>query len=158
LIFLTVGTQFSFDRLVQAIDRMVEEGLINDEIVAQTGQSKYTPRHFKVVETLEKSVFDTMIQKASAIISHAGMGSIIMAFEYQKPLLVMPRLARYKEVVNDHQVGIARQFAQAGHLLMAMDEAELPPKIKLLKTFVPRPRENQSQQVAERIRRFLEMI
>ncbi len=156
MIFLTVGTQFPFDRLIKAVDELAAEGLITDKIIAQAGKSKYAPRHFEVVEALDKAAFDRMIENSAAIISHAGMGSIAMALEHHKPLLVMPRLARYGEVVNDHQVGIARKFAEAGHLLAAMDETELPRIIGQLKDFVPKPRENQAEQVAARIQRFLE--
>ena len=157
MIFLTVGTQFPFDRLVRAVDKAMHKGLITDEVIAQIGKTYYTPKHFKGIEYLEKSLFDETVRHSNAIISHAGIGSIIIAFEYDKPLLVMPRLARFKEVVNDHQVGIALKFAEAGHLLAAMDESELPAKIEQLKNFVPRPRVNQAGQVVARLRRFLEI-
>ncbi len=156
MIFLTVGTQFPFDRLVRAVDALSPNGLMQEKIYAQIGDSEYVPAHFEAIPSLEKSVFDETVRNASAIISHAGMGSINLALEYNKPLLVMPRRARFKEVVNDHQVGIARKFADAGHLLLAMDETDLPDKIRQLKTFTPRPRENLADQVAARIRRFLE--
>ena len=159
MIFLTVGTQFPLDRLVKAIDETIDQGLLDEEIWAQIGQSSYQPRNFKKsTDFLEKQLFDQWMEKASKVISHAGIGSITMALDAAKPLLVMPRLRRYGEVVNDHQVDIARKFGQCGYLLAAYDIEELPEKIQSLKSFVPQKRNTQSEKVAERISKFLNQL
>jgi UDP-N-acetylglucosamine transferase subunit ALG13 len=158
MIFLTVGTQFAFDRLVGAVDEAVAKGLVYDTIYAQIGETSYVPRNFEYVRFLDKTSFDDHIAGASAVMSHAGMGIISIAFEKYKPLLVMPRRKKYGEVVNDHQVIIAKKYEQLGHLLAAYAETELPDKITQLRTFVPKPRQNQAYMVAERIRRFLSEI
>jgi len=155
MIFLTVGTQFPFDRLVKCVDDAVSQDGFKEEIFAQIGESSYRPRNFEGVSSLEKRLFDKRIREASGIISHAGMGTIMMALENHKPLLVMPRLRKYSEVVNDHQVAIARNFEKLGYILVAYEVGELPAKIKQLRTFVPRKREAQPQAVADRIARFL---
>jgi len=158
MIFLTVGTQFPFDRLVKAIDDLCERGLIHEPIVAQTGDSGYQPRHFEAVASLDKSAFDRNFQQASAVIGHAGMGTITMALENSKPLLAMPRRKKYGEVVNDHQVMLAIKFEALGHLLLARDETELADKIEQLKSFVPRPRQVDPDAVTRRIGTFLGQI
>ncbi len=155
MIFLTVGTQFPFDRLVKAVDSACSGGFVEDEIFAQIGHSSYKPENFKFVESLDKHNFDKNLKEASCLISHAGMGTITMALEHNKPLLVLPRLAKFGEVVNDHQVDIVGQFEQLGHILVAYTEDQLPEKIKELKTFVPKPRGNQAQLVVNRISGFL---
>lgn len=155
MIFLTVGTQFAFDRLVEAVDRALDDIPDVDEVFAQVGQTRYRPRNFKAVPSLDKHEFDERCRAASSIIGHAGMGTISMALELNKPLLVLPRRKKFGEVVNDHQVAIARKFEQLGHLLVAYEADELPAKLKLLPTFVPRPRQAQPQAVAERIASFL---
>lgn len=155
MIFLTVGTQFPFDRLVRAIDNVLGEGLIEDEIFAQIGQTSYKPRNFEAVASLEKRVFDEHLKAASALIGHAGMGTITMALENGKPLLVMPRLRRYREVVNDHQLAIARKFEAYGHVLVAYQEKDLRSKAGELKHFVPTRRQTQVEQVVRRISTFL---
>ncbi|MCK4793401.1 MAG: hypothetical protein KAV87_57260 [Desulfobacteraceae bacterium] len=155
MIFLTVGTQFPFARLVKAVDDVIDKGLINEEIFAQIGESPYKPRNFDYVDFLDKPFFERWMQKASGIIGHAGMGTITMALDNNKPLLVMPRLKKYDEVVNDHQVAIARRFKELGHILVAYNEHNLAEKIKQLKSFVPRQRKSQPQAVADRIARFI---
>jgi len=111
MIFLTVGTQFPFDRLVRAVDDIIEEGLISEALFAQIGESSYKPRNFESVACLEKGIYDDYVKQASSIIGHAGMGTINMALYNHKPLLVMPRLKRYNEVVNDHQLAVARRIS-----------------------------------------------
>jgi len=155
MIFLTVGTQFPFDRLVKAIDDVFDQGLINEEIFAQIGESSYKPRNFESVASLEKKLFDKYLKESSCIISHAGMGTIAMALDNYKPLLVMPRSKKYGEVVNDHQVAIAGKFEELGCILVAYDTKDLPQKMKQLRTFVPCKREAQPQAVSDRIARFL---
>lgn len=158
MIFLTVGTQFPFDRLVKAVDDLFDRGLIHEQVVAQIGDSRYQPRNFESVAWFHKSAFDRNIQQASAIIGHAGMGTITMALEHSKPLLAMPRRKKYGEVVNDHQVVLAIKFEALGHILLARDEAALPDKIEQLESFVPRPRTADPEAVARRIDAFLGQV
>jgi beta-1,4-N-acetylglucosaminyltransferase len=158
MIFLTVGTQFPFDRLVHAIDDIVGDGLIGEALFAQIGESSYKPRNFESAVSLDKKTFDDYVRQSSAIIGHAGMGTITMALSNHKPLLAMPRLKKYNEVVNDHQLGIARKFSELGHILIAYDTADLPDCIRRLKDFVPAERKANPEAVADRIVRFLNTL
>jgi UDP-N-acetylglucosamine transferase subunit ALG13 len=158
MIFLTVGTQFPFDRLVKAVDELASQNGFDEEIFGQVGTTSYQPMSFQAVASLEKTQFDKYLREAKAIISHAGMGTILMAIDYEKPLLVLPRLRKYGEAVNNHQVEIARRFEQLGHLLAAYTVEELPDKIKQLSTFHPKPRASQAHLVAQRIAQFLEEL
>jgi len=158
MIFLAVGTQFGFDRLVKAVDEAIGRDVIQEKVFAQIGPGSYLPKGMEYTTSLEKEEFDKVLTSCEAIISHAGMGNISLALKMRKPLLVMPRLKRFNEVVNDHQVDTAHTFEQLGHILVAYDEKELLEKIKLLKTFVPKKRENQAHLVARRIADFLKTI
>ena len=158
MIFLTVGTQFPFDRLVKSVDQAFDGKLINEEIFAQIGETSYKPLNFESVVSLEKNVFDKRLREASSVIGHAGMGTITMALKNHKPLLVMPRLKRYREHVNDHQVATARKFEELGHILAVYDAKDLPNGIRKLKNFVPRERKANPEAVADRIRLFLNSL
>lgn len=155
MIFLTVGTQFSFDRLVKGTDEYISLNGFKEEIFAQVGDTSYTPRNFNSIPFMKKCAFDEYVRRASQIISHAGIGNITMALSYQKPLLVMPRLKKHGEVVNDHQVMIAKKFEELGLVLAAYSVEDLPEKIKQLRTFVPKKRENQTHLVVQRISEYL---
>ncbi len=156
MIFLTVGTQFPFDRLVKTVDNAFDHGLIEGELFAQIGHSSYQPRNFQSVRFLKKRMFDERLLSSSCVISHAGIGIITSALDYNKPLLVMPRRKKYGEVVNDHQAAIAKKFAQHGYILTALSPEDLLKSIAKLKWFVPRKRQNDAARVAARVSRFLE--
>ena len=156
MIFLTVGTQFGFDRLVKAVDETVGQGVIAEEVFAQIGSGEYEPRNIKFARMLEKEDFDTKLAEASAVISHAGIGTITTAINLNKPVLAMPRLKGFGELVNDHQLHTARKFEQLGHILAVYSSDDLPAKIELLKHFVPKVRENQVLEVVNRIKKCLD--
>jgi len=158
MIFLTVGTQFPFDRLVRAIDELFDQGLLYEPVLAQIGGGTYQPRNFEAVASLDRRAFECQFQKSSAIIGHAGTGTITMALDRGKPLLVMPRRKKYREHVNDHQVELAARFEALGHILVARDETDLPPKMAELKSFTPAPRRTNPDMVARRIVHFLESL
>lgn len=156
MIFLAVGTQFPFDRLVKTLDDCLDAGLIEEEIFGQIGETSYKPRNFKSVAFLEKKDFDQTFKRATGVIGHAGIGIIRTALENNKPLLVMPRLRKFHEVVHDHQMAFAMKFEELGHVLAAYKEQDLPEKLKELKNFVPKKRETQVEAVVQRISEFLQ--
>jgi beta-1,4-N-acetylglucosaminyltransferase len=155
MIFLAVGTQFPFDRLVRAVDDCLDAGIIEEEIFGQIGNSSYKPRNFSYTDFLDKKEFDQSLINASGVIGHAGIGIIKTALDNEKPLLVMPRLRIYHEVVHDHQVEIAKKFEMLGHILAAYTEQELSVKAQELKHFIPNKREAQVKAVVKRISDFL---
>jgi UDP-N-acetylglucosamine transferase subunit ALG13 len=155
MIFLTVGTSFPFDRLVKAIDKLVGRGVLTEEFFAQVGTGAYIPRHFASVGALRKEDYDAYFSQAEAIVGHAGMGTITMALQQKKPILVMPRLKKYKELVNDHQLATAKRFEELGHVLAAYHVDELKPKLSNLMAFQPLPRNGEGELVSKVIGEFL---
>lgn len=156
MIFLTVGTYpLPFERLIKAIDAEIINGHVDDEVFAQIGECPYKPSSMKYVNMLPKEEFDRKFHEASAIISHAGIGTIQMALDDDKPLLVMPRSKKYGEVVNDHQLATARKFEELGHVVAAYDVDGLREGIRKLKDFKPQKRDVDPQLVGEKIGRFL---
>ena len=158
MIFLTVGTQFPFDRLVKAVDQAAGINGFDEQIVAQIGDTSYCPENFEAAPSVEKAVFDQHFAEADSIISHAGMGTITMALDHRKPLLVMPRLRKYGEVVNNHQLAIAQKFEQLGYLLVANGAEDVPIKMKQLNSFIPQERQPCADIVAARISTFLNKL
>lgn len=156
MIFITLGTYpLPFKRLIESLDVLFGKGLIKDEVFAQLGYTDYIPKYIPYTKLLGKDEFDNTIKNASALIGHAGIGSITLALEYKKPLLVMPRLKKFHEHVNNHQLDTALKFESLGHVLVAYNEDELADKIMSLKNFVPKPRITQGDAVAQRINDFL---
>lgn len=133
MIFLTVGTQLPFDRLVRAVDGWAATG--RAEIfgqIAEPGPQGYRPQNFDWVPHLDPEAFAGRFAASRAIVAHAGMGTILSALAAPKPLLILPRRATLGEQRNDHQLATARRFADRPGVLVCMEEAELDPALDRL--------------------------
>jgi UDP-N-acetylglucosamine transferase subunit ALG13 len=128
MIFVTVGTQGTFDRLVRTVDEWAGRHGRTD-VFAQTGPSDASYRHIRVERFIDPAKFRERVESASLVIAHAGMGSIITALELGKRIIVMPRRASMGEQRNDHQMATAKRFAQQGRIEVAFDESELLDKL-----------------------------
>lgn len=108
LIFVTVGThEQPFDRLVQEIDRLKGEGLIEDEVMIQTGYCTYEPEYCHWKKLLPYEKMWEYVQKADIVITHGGPSSFMMPLQMGKIPIVVPRQKKFGEHVNDHQVEFA---------------------------------------------------
>ena len=131
MIFVTVGTDQSFDRMLRVIDAWARENKRND-VFAQVGAGAWKPGFIESVEFLEPREFKRRFNEASLIISHAGMGTILSALIQGKPILVMPKLARLGEHRNEHQLATARRMKEMGKVNVAFDECELRQRLENL--------------------------
>jgi UDP-N-acetylglucosamine transferase subunit ALG13 len=131
VIFVSVGTQLTFDRMIKAVDEWA--GLRGrKDVFAQVGPTNYTARHIEAVPFISPKDCMAKMRAADVIVAHAGMGSIIGALELGKPILIMPRRANLGEHRNDHQLATARRFAELGKVAVAMDEHELMQRLDAL--------------------------
>jgi len=124
LIFVTVGHQMPFDRLVRAVDEWAGARGRND-IFAQIGETSYRPSHIDFAAQVDPAEFRELVAKAEAVVAHAGTGTILTALELGTPVLVMPRHGALMETRNDHQIATAERFRTLGRVEVAMDESEL---------------------------------
>jgi UDP-N-acetylglucosamine transferase subunit ALG13 len=124
VIFVTVGTQLPFDRLVRAVDDWAGETGA-PAVFAQIGDSLYRPAHMEWAPYLPSVEFRRRIAAARLVVSHAGMGNFLMAVEARKPLIVMPRRAALNEHRNDHQLATAKWLRQHPGVTVVEDAAQL---------------------------------
>ena len=111
MIFVTLGSQkIQFNRLLQKIDELVKEEAIKEEIFAQIGYSDYKPENYQYKDFLNRNEFSEIQSKADVVITHGGTGAIIGAVKKGKKVLAVPRLAKYGEHVDDHQIQLLQQF------------------------------------------------
>ena len=128
MIFVTVGSQLPFDRLIRTVDAWAE-GQQDMEIVAQIGATDYRPSNMTFYERLNPKQFEQFFKAASCIVAHAGMGTIISSLEFGKPLLVMPRRADKGEHRNDHQLMTVKQLHKYRNVNIAYSEEEFEGKL-----------------------------
>ena len=118
MIFVTVGTtHFPFDRLVASVATLD----VDDEIVVQRGASSITPENAQVIDFLSFEELADHVRRSRVVVSHAGVGSIMVALSHGKRPIVVPRLARYGEAVDDHQAQIAAMLGEQGRVT-ALDD------------------------------------
>ena len=124
MIFVTVGHQWPFDRLVACVDAWA--GTRGDvEVVAQVGATSLKPRNIRYFETVRPDQFISLVNQCHVIVGHAGMGTVLTALEYGKPVVVMPRSARLGEHLNEHQAATAKRLEGRDGVVIAADEHEL---------------------------------
>jgi len=159
VIFVTVGAQMPFDRLIKAVDSWAatHEGA---DIFAQVGNKEYHPKHIRWKTFIEPEEFKMVMREAKVIVAHAGTGSIIKALEYGKPILVMPRRADLHETRNDHQIATAERFQDMGSVAVAFDEKELYKRLDELDSIEPGRviSDSASQELISAIRDFIHSI
>lgn len=128
MIFLTVGSQMPFDRLVRAVDDWASAHPEVD-VLAQIGETDFVPKAMRWVNVMAPEIYLEHVDACDFLIGHAGMGTVITAAERGKPLLVMPRRGHLRETRNDHQVATARWLAERPGLIVAMDEDEISTRL-----------------------------
>lgn len=124
MIFVTVGTQLPFERLIRAIDAWAAKHP-EQEIVMQSGDTHYTPQHAKAIPFTQPDEWESLFERAELVVSHAGMGTILKCLDHSKPLIIMPRLASLGEHRNDHQVATSRRFGHIDAIRIVQNEQEL---------------------------------
>lgn len=121
MVFVTVGTQnFNFIRLLKAVERAVINGILSEEVIAQIGKNKFESKYIKCIPFLDKDEFGKYMEEARFIISHSGTGSLISALKRNKKVIVAPRLSKYGEHIDDHQLEILEAFSKM-NLIIALD-------------------------------------
>ena len=86
MILVTVGTQLAFDRLIKAVDAWVGNHP-GERAFAQIGPANFQPCHMESNDFVPPDQADALFRDAELIVSHAGMGSILTALKYRKPII-----------------------------------------------------------------------
>jgi UDP-N-acetylglucosamine transferase subunit ALG13 len=137
MIFVTVGTDQPFERMIKIIDNWARENQRTD-VFAQIGESANPPAYIQYSRLLEPPEFAKKLAEADLIIAHAGMGTILSALRYGKPILVFPRRASLGEQRNEHQLATARHLSALGKVNVAFDDDALRDKLAHLDSLVPK--------------------
>jgi len=131
LIFVAVGGQKPFDRLVSCVDDWAGRHP-EQSVFAQTGESEFRPRHLEWTKFLSPDDFRKHAREADAIVAHAGMGIILTAIDLDVPILIMPRRATLGEHRNEHQLATASRLQELIDSPVAQDETELRQRLDSL--------------------------
>lgn len=156
MIFITLGSQkFQFNRLLQAVDQLIEKSVIEDEVFAQIGYSDYQPKHYAYQKFLDREQFLVQEEKCRVLITHGGTGAIIGAVKKGKKVIAVPRLAEYGEHVDNHQIQLIEQFKSQNLICGLKDCSELEDALTYVKNHKFSTYVSNAETIIESIERFI---
>jgi len=136
LILVLCGTQKqNFSRMIKEVEKLADD----EEVIVQAGHSTYESDKMKMFDFISREELSKLYDKADYIITHAGAGSMLQATQANKRTIAFPRLQKYGEHVDDHQLQLAKKLKNLGHLLVFHEGDDMVRLFEQAKVFNPRP-------------------
>lgn len=152
MIFIAVGSQkFQFNRLLEEIDLLIERGIITDKVIAQTGASDYIPKRYKYKDYYNQTEFTELITSCDILVTHGGTGVIVKGLKLGKKIIAVPRLAKYKEHVDNHQIELLQEFQEKQYILTCENIKDLENVFKIVKDFAVLSYESNTEAYVEEL-------
>ena len=146
-----LGTQDKeFTRLLKMVEDEIKKGLIKGEVIVQAGQTKYKSNYMEI--------FNEYVKKCDYLITHGGVGSIISALKHNKKVIAVPRLSKYGEHVNDHQLEIVEEFGKLGYIKSATNKRELTKALEEIDSFEAKKYKSNNNKMIKLIEDFIDNI
>lgn len=125
MIFVTVGThEQAFNRLVQKIDELKGNGIIQEDVIIQTGYCTYEPKNCKWSKLIPYDEMIKNVEEARIVVTHGGPASFIMPLQIGKIPVVVPRQFKFDEHVNNHQVEFSKAVAERQGNIIVVENIE----------------------------------
>ena len=157
MILVMLGTQNnSFHRLLEEIQKCIDNNIINDEVIVQAGSTKFKTKDMKLYKIMSAKRLEEYVKQADFVICHGGVGSIVTALKHDKKVIAVPRQEKYNEHVNDHQVQIVEAFNMQGFIKGVTEIENLETAIKELPKFEPAKFVSNNAHILEIIEDFIE--
>ena len=103
MFFVTVGTAPQpFQRLMEVLMGLPAE--IQQEIVFQGAAKNDSILSFSHKMLMSTDEYNQMINDAELVVCHAGIGTVRECYDRGRKTIVIPRLAKYGEHFNNHQL------------------------------------------------------
>jgi UDP-N-acetylglucosamine--N-acetylmuramyl-(pentapeptide) pyrophosphoryl-undecaprenol N-acetylglucosamine transferase len=120
---VTLGAHrgYGFRRLLERLVHLLPPEV---EVLWQTGATDTSGLDIEARVAVPADELNAAMNEADVVVSHAGIGSTLCAFEAHRCPLLVPRRAAHGEHVDDHQTEIARKLGDTG-LVVARSVEEL---------------------------------
>lgn len=159
MILVLLGTQNnSFHRLLEEIENSIKDKIINEEVIAQVGYTKFKSRRMKIVDFVSKEQLEQFQNEANLIITHGGVGSIVTSIRKGKKVIAVARKHEYGEHVNNHQIEIVKNFNEQGYIIGVEKVEDLKQAIEKSKEFKPKEYKINNKLMLKKIEEFIENI
>ena len=159
MILVLLGTQNnSFHRLLEEVEKNINEGTINEEVIVQAGYTKFKSHKMRIIDLISKEQLEQFQEEASLIITHGGVGSIITSIKKGKKVIAVPRMHEYGEHVNNHQIQIVKNFDEQGYIIGIERVEDLKQAIIKSKKFKPKKYQTNNDKMLKIIEDFIDKI
>ncbi len=138
MILVLLGTfPTAFQRPLVEIERLCREGIIQEKVIVQNGHTQFDSQYLEMKPFIAPDELTKLYEEARIVITQAGTGSLIKGMKLQKKIIAIPRLAKYGEVVDDHQEEILHEFATQNYILPWTEDKPLENALRKIKDFEP---------------------
>lgn len=158
LIFVTVGTQIPFDRLLKNIEKEIKQGNIKDKVIVQAGVTNFKSDKMEIINFLPMDEFKKIIKDAKIIICHGGVGTITDGLRNNKTIIACPRLKKYNEAKNDHQIQIVENFGNNGYIIPLLNPEDLGTALKKAETFKPQKYKSNTKNMVKLLENYIDYL
>ena len=157
MILVTLGTQDKeFVRVLKEIDKLIKKKVITEEVIVQAGYTKYESKNMKIFDYVPKKELEKYMNDASFIITHCGVGSIFDCLKKDKKVIAVPRLSKYKEHNNDHQLELLEEFSRENLIIPVVEMKELESAIKNIDNFKPAKYESNNKNMVKLVSNYID--
>lgn len=159
MILIVLGTQDKpFTRLLDAVQKQIDKGNIKDKVIVQAGCTKYESKDMEIFDLMPIDEFNKLIKGADLIITHGGVGSIMEGIKNNKKILAAPRLKKFKEHDNDHQLQIIDEFVDMGYILPLKDFNKLDKMLIKINKFKPKEFESNTSNFISLVENYIDKL
>jgi hypothetical protein len=157
LILILLGTQDnSFHRLLEEVQALIDKKVITEKVVVQAGRTKYESKDMEIHSLMPEEELKEIMKKADLVITHGGVGSIVMALKMEKKVIAVPRLSEFGEHINNHQIQIIETFNSQEFLIGITDLKELGNALEKAKEFKPKKFKSETEHMINLIEDFID--
>ena len=110
----------------------------------------------EIFDLIDRENFDKLINECDILITHGGVGSILTGLRNDKKVIVCPRLSKYNEHVNDHQIEIVEKFSELGLILPFYENDDLNKILNHVKSFKPKKFKSNTNNIISLIEDFID--
>lgn len=157
MILILLGTQDnSFHRLLEEVKGLIDKKVITEKVVVQAGRTKYESKDMEIHSLMPEEELKEIMKKADLVITHGGVGSIVMALKMEKKVIAVPRLSEFGEHINNHQIQIIETFNSQEFLIGITDLKELGNALEKAKEFKPKKFKSETEHMINLIEEFID--
>lgn len=157
MILVLLGTQNnSFHRLLEEVQKNIDNGIIKEKVIVQEGYTKFESKDMEIHTQLPEDKLQELIRESDLIITHGGVGSIINSITEGKKVIAVPRLKKYNEHVNDHQLDIIDSFNEKKYIIGIHGVEELEGALKKVPEFKPQKYIQNTGKIIKIIEEFID--